>query len=136
MKQIDLLRLISQLYEFKLISDEVNNTYVVFANSSLSNIDRVNDRTQFEAVENHVHIIENVKKDNYQTCIECAPLLGTALLNSLCASYPSRHFVVFVTIRINDSMIIRFHQKWKDEAPYYDLSHFTSDREVVLKFEN
>lgn len=136
MKIVDMLRLISRLFEFKLISDEANNTYVVFANSSLTHIDSVNDRTQFEAIENHVHIIENVKKDNYQTCIECGSLLGTALLNSLRATYPSRHFFVFVTIRISGSMIIRFHQKWTDEEPYYDPSHFISNREVVLKFEN
>ena len=135
MKQIDIFKKISQLFSFKVISDEDNNSYVIFSNSSLQHVNKVKDRTQFEAIENHIHLIEKVRKYDYQSCIECGTLLGFALLNSLQAAYPFRHFIVYVAIRINDSMIIRFHQKWPNEEPYYDPIQFSTDKETVLKFE-
>ena len=32
-------------------------------------------------------------------------------------------------------MIIRFHQKWENEPPYYNSDSFTSEYEKVIKIE-
>jgi len=44
--------------------------------------------------------------------------------------------VVFVTVRMYDSLIIRFHQKWDGELPYYDPDDVRSEKDFIIKFEN
>ena len=58
-----------------------------------------------------------------------------ALLSSLKSYYPQKSFVVYVSINLHDSFIIRFHQKWDDEEPYYYPADFTSPNEKVYSFE-
>lgn len=135
MKKLEYFQLISNLFKFKIICDEHNNEYVLFAQNSLCYVEKISDRTQFEACENHIHLIDNLKKEEYASCIEVAQSLGKALLYCLHATYPERQFVVFVSLRLNDSMIIRFHQRWQNEAPYFNPNDFASDQETVLKFE-
>ena len=130
---IDLLERVSELFEYKVIFDSNKTEYVVYKSSVINNIeDSVDDKTAFEAVENHVHLIDDIKKADYAKLIHLGNQLGKALLNNLTATYPSKRFVVFVTL--TDSMIIRFHQKWENEPEYFTVDENSDD--VVLRFTN
>lgn len=135
MRKLDYCLLVSNLFQYKTICDENHNEYVLFAHSTLERVTNIMDRTQFEACENHVHLVNNLQKSEYQACISIAQNLGKALLYCLHSTYPKKHFIVFVSLRLKDSMIIRFHQKWENEDPYYNVSDFTTERETVFKFE-
>lgn len=136
MKKYEYLYLIGNLFQFKTILDESGNEYVLFANSKLSYIESVQDRTEFEASENHVHLVDKVKQKDVFDCLQIGKNIGQALLYCLLATYPQKQFVVFVSLRRNDSMILRFHQKWDNEEPYYDPSDFTSACDTVIMIDN
>lgn len=57
------------------------------------------------------------------------------MLNCLKWNYPEKQFMVYVSLRMYDSMIIRFHQKWENEEPYCNPHDFTSENEKVFLFE-
>ena len=115
--------------------DKTGNEYVLFANSSINYLPEISDKTAFESLENHIHLLYNVRKEEYKNLIEVGEKLGQAVLESLQYHYPTKRFVVFVSVKLNDSMIIRFHQKWENEEPYYDPNDFNSEKDRVLKFE-
>ena len=135
MKKTDLLVLLSELFEYKIVRDEFQNEYVLFKSNPLNTVDNIEDKTKFEAIENHVHLIENIKIGEFDKLTEVAHNLGNALLNNLKSSFPDKHFMVFVSIKLHDAMIIRFHQKWENEESYFNVNDFTSSDEKVFLFE-
>lgn len=128
MRRIEYLELLANLFQYKTISDLKGNEYVLFADNPLNSIENVQDHTAFEAVENHVHLISNMQKDDLQTCSQIAEKIGQALLNNLHAWYPDKDFCVFVSFRYRDDMVIRFHQSWANEAPYFDPHEFINEK--------
>ena len=136
MKRIEYLSLFANLFRFKSIYDKNGNEYIIFDDNSLDSIDDIVDRTAFEAYENHVHLLNYVSAEDYLQCTPIARSIGNALLCSLQASYPGKSFIVYVSIRKRDSMIIRFHQKWENETPYYNPECFISDQEQVIRIES
>lgn len=135
MKQISYLYLISQLFMFKTIEDEHGNEYVLFEANKLNHIEGIADRTAFEACENHVHLLNHIKAGTLDVCSSIAKSIGQAVLNNLHAAFPQKKFIVFVSMRKNDSLVLRFHQKWINEKPYYNPDDFQSNEEIVFKFE-
>lgn len=136
MDRISLLKQISSLFSFKSLYDECGNEYIVFSNSNVEVIQNVEDHTAFEALENHVHLLDDISKREFDNLEHAANGLGTGLLHSLNYSYPEKHFFVYVTYRLHDSLIIRFHQKWGNESPYYDVNNFKAENEKVFIFES
>ena len=135
MRKIELLRAFSEMFDFKTVTDENGNEYVIYANSVLSEIgSELKDKTQFEAVENHIHLIDNVKKYDFDELIEIGKVLGETQLSVLKSKYPDKEFCVFVTVDIGESMIIRFHQVWENEPVYYNPDDFNSEKTRVLMF--
>lgn len=134
MKHIDYLKKIVGLFEFRVISDKRGNEFVLLADNMISNVDFVEDKTAFEASENHVHIINNIKKDDMESLVSIGKILGETLTNILKVSFPEKEFMVFVSLRLNDSMIIRFHQRWQNELPYCNPEEFRSENEKVFLF--
>ncbi len=134
--RIELLKTVSNLFEFKTVTDKNGNEYVIYAESKISekDIDDVEDKTQFEGVENHIHLIDNVKKNEFNDLVEIGRVLGETQLNALKSKYHDKEFCVFVTVDIGESMIIRFHQVWENEPVYYNLNDFNSDKTKVLMF--
>lgn len=128
--------MISDLFQFKTISDEKHNEYVLFSNNCLDHVSNVEDRTSFEAIENHIHLIDNIKKREFEHLSLIANNLGKALLCNLKCSYPDKRFIVYVSISLGDSMIIRFHQKWLDEVNYYTNLNLYKNNERIYMFEN
>ena len=94
----------------------------------------IEDKTQFEALENHIHLVDNVKKSDFCELIEIGKILGGTQLNALKSKYPDKEFCVFVTVDIGESMIIRFHQVWENEPVYYNPDDFNSGKTKVLMF--
>ena len=135
MKRIQYLEVLSSLFSFKVITDNYHNEYIVYKSSNLSKVENISDKTAFEASENHVHIIDNISKKEFDNLIPIAIRLGQSLLCNLKYYYPQKNFMVFVSIRLHDSMIIRFHQKWKGEEPYCCPNEFLSSTEKVFLFE-
>lgn len=135
MRKFELLRAFSEIFDFKTVTDENGNEYVIYANSVLSEIgSELKDKTQFEAVENHIHLIDNVKKYDFDELIEIGKVLGETQLSVLKSKYPDKEFCVFVTVDIGESMIIRFHQVWENEPVYYNPDDFNSEKTRVLMF--
>lgn len=135
MKAMDYYYQIAALFQFKTICDERGNEYVLLANNTLNCVEGIGDRTQFEATENHVHLVDCLTKREYSRGAEVAKSIGKALLCSLRSAYPEKQFAVFASLSLNDSLIIRFHQKWPNEPLYYSVDDFVSGTETVLKFE-
>lgn len=136
MKKIELPRDFSEMFDFKIVTDENGNEYVIYANSVLDEIgSEPEDKTQFEAVENHIHLIDNVKQSDFDKLIEVGRILGETQLSALKSKYPDKEFCVFVTVDIGESMIIRFHQIWDNEPVYYNPDDFNSDKTRVLMFK-
>lgn len=136
MKRIEYFELLSNLFDFKTIADENSNEYVVFNNSQFNSIQNIKDKTEFESSENHIHLLSNIKNDEFDMLIPIAQNLGKALLNNLKIQYPQKRFIVYVSIHLHDSMVIRFHQKWENEEPYCYPSEFKNPSEKVFSFEN
>lgn len=133
--KIDTLKIVSNLFDFKTLTDKNNNEYVLYADSGINEINfEIDDKTQFEAVENHTHLIDNVKKSDFDELVEIGRVLGETQLNALKAKYTDKEFCVFVSVDIGESMIIRFHQVWQNEPLYYNPDDLNSDKTKVLMF--
>ena len=133
--KLSFIKQISDIFNFKTVSDKNSNKYILFANSTINEINfEVEDKTRFEALENHVHLSDNINNSNYNEAIEIGNILGETQLNALKTKYPDKEFCVFVTVDIGESMIIRFHQVWENEPVYYNPGDFNSDKTKVLMF--
>ena len=122
MNRFEFLESIAGLFSFKTVEDGCGNEYVVFGDNTMTKSDMpyISDRTEFEALENHVHLLDKITKKEFENAEEISDILGKSLLNCLRAKYPDKHFFVYVSVDLKDSMIIRFHQEWKNEEPYYN----------------
>ena len=109
-------------FNFKIIYDIKGTEYIVLdesrAEKDISTIE-IADKTAFEAVENHIHMMERISFVKLFSLQKEGENLCRSFLLSLKKKYPTRDFVVCVTLTLHDAMILRFHQKWKDEADYY-----------------
>lgn len=133
--KISQLKEFSNIFSFKSLKDKNGNEYVLYSDSNINEIDfQIDDKTQFEAVENHVHLFDNVKKSDSDELIEIGRISGETQLNALKSKYPDKEFIVFVTVDVGESMIIRFHQAWENEPAYYNPDDFNSDKTRILMF--
>ncbi|MBQ3603905.1 MAG: hypothetical protein IJA02_08700 [Clostridia bacterium] len=134
MRKIKLLHLVASLFAFKVIKDINGNEYVVYNDSHINKIEStVEDKTAFEAVENHVHIFGNIKKSDFEDACFIGEKIGEALFSSLKQAFPERNFIVFVSV--SDEIIIRFHQKWENEPVYYDVNANYGKGHMLFAFE-
>lgn len=135
MKKIEFLDVIIGLFNFKIIMDEKGNEYVIFRKNPIKSVANIQDRTEFEALENHVHLLRNIKKNEFDELVLLANRLGNVLLSALKYNFPNKYFYVYITIALHGSFIIRFHQKWENEVPYYNVKDFDEGKEKILSFE-
>lgn len=135
MNRVENLRFLSEIFRYKVIKDENDTEYILYQSNKLNNVCNIVDKTAFEAVENHYHIMDRIKRKEINDLIPIAENIGELMLVSLKQAFPSKKFIVFVSIGIRDSLIIRFHQKWEGEEPYYDLNGISDYDEKILRFE-
>jgi len=112
--------------KFYTAIDSEDNEYIFLKtqDSTINSLDKVSDKTQLEAYENHIHICGKVKKRVQYTAITSAKLITKNLIENLKASFPNKNFYVYLDCDFNDHIILRFHQLWENEAPYYDVKDF------------
>ena len=135
MKRIEYFERLGQSFNFKTILDEKGNEYVVLASTPLDSVQRIEDKTAFEAVENHVHLLDHLKKQEFEDLIPIAKTLCQTLANTLSKQYPNKKFLVYSSLTLKDSFILRFHQKWENEEPYYDPADFNTETEKMFVCE-
>lgn len=136
MRRINTLFFLDYFDKFKIITDENHTEYVVFENSTLNSATGISDKTEFEALENHLHVLDNISLKEFKRLSPIAESLGNLLLCCLKQKFPRKNFVVFVSMCVHDSLIIRFHQKWENEEPYYNPNDYTGVTEKVFGFES
>ncbi len=66
MRRIEFLELLVNLFQFKTVHDEKGNEYVLFSDNPINSAVNVQDHTAFEAIQNHVHLLVNIQKDELQ----------------------------------------------------------------------
>lgn len=132
---LEILHNISQLFQYKTIVDSKGNEYVLLANSAVIDVEAVTDKTAFEASDSHVHLWDNITQKELPDLINISKSLGAAMLACLSYRFPDKKFRVYATLSLHDSMILRFHQVWPDELPYYEPSGFISTDERIFLFE-
>ena len=82
----------------------------------------VEDRTGYEAVWNHVHLFSGPFPPEELAEIRTRALAAARdLRHALEQTFPDKRFAVFLTLNPEDG-ILRFHQLWPGEAPYYQVS--------------
>ncbi len=137
MNSLETLIKISKLFQFKKMLDSKGNAYIFFEDCPQVDLEEIEDKTEFEAFQNHVHLFDKITKAQLSLLIPAAKNLGQAILDSLQQKFPERQFMVFASLRIGDSMILRFHQVWPGEPPYCNVADFNdSKEEFIYLFQN
>ena len=91
MERMDLLTNLSQLFDYKTVSDLEGNELVLLRSSTINIIDfQVADKTEFEAIENHVHIIDRIKRKEIPALVKVSNIIGLSSSNNL------THYVLLV----------------------------------------
>ena len=98
----------------------------------LHEVSIIEDKTQFEAVNNHVHLFEKVGEADKIYAKDIGIQIANNLIKELTTCFPDKCFIVFLDLNIHDSVIIRFHQHWPDEPVYYNVNDFCN----ILEFRN
>ncbi|MBR6028549.1 MAG: hypothetical protein IKP40_05605 [Clostridia bacterium] len=130
---IDVINNTGLLLDTHLYSDSYGNEYVLLSVPQFSVSDPViQDRTAFEALNTHTHVLSDLSKRDFKDLRVIAPHICRQLLTYLNGKYPGKHFCVFASAVLHDDFIIRFHQKWENETPYYDV-HEGKKEWVVLE---
>lgn len=82
----------------------------------------VEDRTGYEAVLNHVHLFSGPLPPEELAKVRTLALAAARdLRHALEQTFPDKRFAVFLTLNPEDG-ILRFHQLWPGEVPYYQVS--------------
>lgn len=86
--------------------------------------------TQCEATENHVHLFDRVNKQDREAALGVSLAIARNLKASLQRHFPERDFVVYLDLNYDDSVIVRFHQRWIQEPLYYEPSDLQKEYEI------
>ena len=119
-KLLDLLPVIYP--KFYTAFDEAKNELVFLDTGTGKSINFkiFSDKTQCEAFVNHFHIFDKIGKGNYDNVVAFGKEISKNLLASLMKSFPNKEFLVYLQVS-KDSTIVRFHQIWENEVPYFDV---------------
>lgn len=111
---------------FYTIKDLENNEYVFLKteDDEIKILNSVKDKTQLEAYENHVHLFGKLKKKHQKDALKVSQLITENLVKELNLRFPNKKFLVYLDCDFEEHTIIRFHQIWKNEIPYYNINEF------------
>ena len=121
--------------KFYTVKDNKNNEYVFLKTEAerINSLNLVKDKTQLEGYENHFHLFGKIRK-RYQKKVEVVTnLILQNLINELRQNFPNKKFRVYLDCDFSDHVIIRFHQYWEDEHPYYNPDEFPSITEFKIE---
>lgn len=124
--------------DFYVAKDTDSNELVFwdFGEHHILNKTKIADKTQCEAVENHVHLFEKVGIKNKNGVIKIGVSIAKNLLKTLIGVFPDKKFIVYLEVNVNDSTIIRFHQIWENEPLYIDVKAFKDKNVELFEFKN
>lgn len=120
---------------FHELKDCQGNKYILLGEKNANNAEiisrKIDDRTAFESFENHYHLWDKISRFKQAEAKKLALKIVENLVRELKIHYPEKSFYVFLELNFKDSTIIRFHQKWPGEKPYYSVSDFPD----IIRFE-
>ena len=119
---------------FYTVRDLKNNEYVFLQTEERKTnyLGTVTDKTQLEAYENHIHLFGKLKKRYRNHAVSVAKLIMENIIRELKIGFPDKKFHVYLDCDFSDHVIIRFHQHWDDEHPYYDVKEFSTITEYII----
>ena len=68
--------------------------------------------------------------------MEIGRAVANNLLHALGLEFPDKKFIVFLEVNVKDSTIVRFHQQWDDELPYFDLNQTYQEGVELYEFRS
>ena len=113
------LKKFALFFDTEIITDKNGNDFVVLSDDYGDLNYEIHDKTEFEAVNNHIHILDHISGAELEEIKEIAMELCKWIQFTLQAKYPDKQFYVYATASKQDSFILRFHQQWENECPYY-----------------
>ena len=129
----DLLRTFLQLLHVHVITDVTGSELLCLCDDRRTTIPlSVKDKTAYEAVNNHEHLLDDLSDDEFAVLITDAPVLCRLVYSNIKMQYPQRKLAVYVTVSRYDSLAVRFHQVWAKESLYYNSEDFSSGDERVF----
>jgi hypothetical protein len=132
-----LLKILPILFPvFYTLKDKEDNEFVFLnVGEKLKDVsNRKIDRTQCEAIENHFHLFNKINAYNKGDVIEIGNAISKNLLNCLNINFPQKKFIVFLEVNMKYSTVIRFHQLWNDESPYFDIHQYQNAEMELFEF--
>lgn len=108
--------------------------YILIDKSANKNI--FGDKTKFEALVNHIHILNSdicFCREYLKSKID---ELGLYVLNKLVAQFPQHKFIVYIELDNKNEVIFRFHQQWEEEPYYYDIKDLNFKNTTIKYFKN
>lgn len=129
----DLLRTFLQLLHVHVITDVTGSELLCLCDDRRTTISlSLKDKTAYEAVNNHEHLLDDLSDDEFAVLITDAPVLCRLVYSNIKMQYPQRKLAVYVTVSRYDSLAVRFHQVWAKESLYYNSEDFSSGDERVF----
>ena len=131
-ERIELLLNLTGFSGFELVSNSRGIEFVLekTVHDREAYIDNITDKTAFESTVNHFHLLDRLTEEEFNALYLPCKKLCEIFLRYLCSLFPQKRFCVYVTATKGDSLILRFHQYWKDEPPYH--SELWTDQEWVI----
>jgi hypothetical protein len=129
-----LLGLLQVIYPvFCVKKDSEGNEFVLFDTGSCKEdiLGVIADKTQYEAVENHFHLFNRVSEENKETIEKIGTAIAKNMLRALINTFPEKKFIVYLEVNIKDTTIVRFHQIWENELPYFDVKQFRGEAKII-----
>ena len=128
-----LFRTFSQLLHYQVLTDAAGNELLCLCDDHRKTIPlSVEDKTAYEAVNNHEHLLDDISDEAFSELVADAPVLCRLIYCNIKMQYPQRKLAVYVAVSRHDSLTVRFHQVWTGELPYYDPEDFSSGDERVF----
>lgn len=120
--------------DFYTVKDSENNEYVFLKteDNEIKSLKSVKDKTQLEAYENHIHLFGKVNKKHQKNALKISQMITNNLVRVLGLKFPNKKFLVYLDCDFDDHIIIRFHQIWENEFPYYDANNFSTIKEYTV----
>ena len=129
--RLSALKTFALIFNTEIITDINGNSFGVLSGEYGDFNYEVNDKTEFEAVNNHIHILDNISKAELGELKDISMDLCKCIQYTLQTKYPDKQFYVYATASEHDSFILRFHQSWNNERPYYSPD-FTYEDDLVI----
>lgn len=124
---VDLCRAFSQLWHVHLLTDAAGKELLCLQDDRRKTIPlAVADKTAYEAVNNHMHLLDDLSDAAFAELAADAPVLCQIIYRNIRLQYPQKRLAVYAEVSRHDSLTVRFHQVWNQERPYWNPEDFAS----------